>query len=98
MTYPLPTNISGMGGVAQYIFSVDGNFFNLLVLTLWVLFFLGFTASNRVTPGVAFTVTSWGIFLLSLVLQIAGVLHNSILFLTGIASAIGFIWVLNEGT
>ncbi len=93
--YPLPGNVT-FGGMFSYIASVDPNFFNIMLLVLWVVFFLGLNTAGLAKPGTAFTASSWAIFLLAMLLSIVGVVANTIIFITIIMVAIGFIWMLNQ--
>ncbi len=95
-TYPTPTNLTGFGDMAQYIVSVDGNFFNFLLLTLWIIMFIYLNSSQNTTAGASFTIASWITFIFALLLEIVGVIHNSALLWSILACALGFVWMWNE--
>lgn len=94
--YPLPQNLTSLGLVAQYVHSVDPNFFNFLLITLWIIVFLGLQSTNIVSIGSSFTTASAITFVLGLVLIPVGITANNVLMVTALLIGIGILWVMNE--
>ncbi len=95
--YLYPNNITGMGALAVYIHSVDAHFFNLLLVSIWVLIFLGTKVGNNSSAASSFTAASFVVAILTMFLQVLGVVTNYAFFLALVMAIGGGVWLLNEG-
>lgn len=96
MAYPTPTNITGVGGIATYLVAVEGSFFTLLMVVLWLIIFLAMRVQASSSIAVPFAVASLVSFVLSLALLIGDLIHFPIVVIFLAMFAISIIWVLNE--
>lgn len=96
MTYALPTNVTGIGSLVDYIVSIDPNFFNILLVGIFFIIYIGLRASPNLTNPIAFTTASFGTTLSSILLGAGGYVgFNTILYSIAIL-IVGFILLFIE--
>mgnify|MGYP003111529879 FL=1 len=98
MTYALPTNVSTVGGYMEYVVTVDPNFFNILMLGLWFIFFIGLRASPNISTPLAWVTASFGSLIASILLVTGGFIGTkTVLYLIG-AVIIGIVLLMKEAS
>ena len=85
MAYALPTNVSTVGSYMEYVVTIDPNFFNVLMMGLWFIFFIGLRASPNISTPLA-----WYLLLVGGFIGTA-----TVLYLIG-AVVIGIVLVMRE--
>ncbi len=90
MAYALPTNVTGMGELFQYIVSVDGNFFNLLLISIGILIFLVMDSSGNPKRDSIMT-ASFGVFLLAVLLNILNLVSSLAIFIPLVLAGISIV-------
>tara|TARA_R100000479_G_scaffold156388_1_gene92772 strand:+ start:632 stop:928 length:297 start_codon:yes stop_codon:yes gene_type:complete len=96
MAYALPTNVSTVGGYMEYVVTIDPNFFNVLMMGLWFIFFIGLRASPNISTPLAWVTASFGSLLASTLLLVGGFIGTAtVLYLIG-AVVIGIVLVMRE--
>lgn len=93
--YSIPNNITGLGSIATYIYGIDHMFFNMFLITFWIIIFIWLKSSNN-SAGSSWTVASFVIFIISLLLNIVQVIHSQALFFSLIMTVVGFVWMWQE--
>jgi predicted membrane protein len=96
MAYALPTNVTSVGQYMDYVVTIDPNFFNILMLGLWFIMFIGLRASPNISTPLAWVTASFGALLASILLLIGNFIGTStILYLIG-ATIIGIVLLMRE--
>ena len=97
MAWALPSNVTTIGDYGQYVVSVDPNFFNLLLLALFLIIFIALRASPNLSTPIALTTSAFGGTLASVILLIGGLVGLGTTLMFVIALVCGVILLIREG-
>lgn len=95
--WALPTNVTTIGDYASYVVTIDPNFFNLVLLALYLLMLIALRASPNLSTPVALTTASFGGVLASVILLFGGFvgLGTTLYFLLSLI--LGIVLLIREG-
>lgn len=92
MAYATPQNITTVSGMFTYVNTIVPEFFNLVIIALWVVSFLGLRG-GAVSNGSAFATASFLTFAFTLAFQTGGLVSGQALFFLAVMCVIG-IWFI----
>ena len=95
--WALPNNVTIIGDYASYVVTIDPNFFNLVLLALYLLMLIALRASPNLSTPVALTTASFGGTLASIILLFGGFvgLGTTLYFLLSLI--LGIVLLIREG-
>lgn len=90
MAYNLPTSVETMGELFTYIVSVDGNFFNFILMSIGLIIFLATNSSGN-TIRDSMIVANFSVFLLAFLLNLLNLVSSLTIFIPLVLIGISII-------